>query len=95
MRLDVGLAARRLVALLARHRRVGLRAGRLDRRERLSDLVERAVLAVGERLELARRVRILASGVVDELGLGRRQRNALQHDLHLGCELRIHQLRRA
>jgi hypothetical protein len=93
IRIDVRVAAGREVAPLARQLHVGLAPRRLHRRERLADLVERALLAVGQRPQAVRRFAVLSPCVLDELLLRGGQRHSLEDDLQLGGAGEAHAVR--
>src|SRR5439155_6074116 len=92
-RTRVVVAARRRPALLASELDVPARRARLHGYERLADVVERAVLAVGEWGQVTGRMLVLVPPVLDELPLRRRQRDALEDDLELRRASRIHERR--
>jgi hypothetical protein len=87
MRIQVGVPARRFAALIVRKWRSRRRCGRLSGCEHFADLVQGAVLAVRQRAEVRGHVLVLLACVGDQLLLGGRKRDGLEHDLQLRCAL--------
>jgi coenzyme F420-dependent glucose-6-phosphate dehydrogenase len=89
--IGVRIAAGRRAALLARVR-VRLERRRLDVQQVVGDLVERGVLAFGQRLQSVEELRLgsLADSVLEQLGLPGRQTHTRQKRLQLGSSRGIH-----